>query len=84
MQSFLFLLGRCLSSCVAAVSNLLLSGVRNRCQPLRSLLFSSIFFCLIIIGQWYVLSVPVCSGVAFQPAHCTVSLKKMYRYSLEE
>jgi hypothetical protein len=52
------------------LSNLLLSGVLSRCQPLRSLLFSSIF-CLINIGQLYVLSVSVCSGVAFQPVYCT-------------
>jgi hypothetical protein len=63
-----------LSSCDAVLSNILLSGVCNRCQPLRGLLFPSIF-CLINIGQSYVLSVCVCSGVAFQPVHCTVSLK---------
>jgi hypothetical protein len=35
------------------------------------------FFCLIDIGQSYVLSVPVCSGIAFQPVHCIVSLKNL-------
>jgi hypothetical protein len=63
MQSFLFLLRTCLSSWVAVLSNL--------CQSLQSLPFSSMF-CLINIGQSYVLSVSVCSGVAFQRAHCTV------------
>jgi hypothetical protein len=80
MQSCLLLLRSCLSSCVAVLSNLLLSGVRNRCQPLRSL-FSSIF-CLINIGQSYVLSVSVCSGVASQPAHCTVLLKNFTAASI--
>jgi hypothetical protein len=76
MQSFLLLLRSCLSSCVAVLSNLLLSGVRNWCQLLWSLLFSSIF-CLINVGLLYVLNVSVCSGVAFQPARCIVSLKKL-------
>jgi hypothetical protein len=57
MQSFLLLLRGCLSSCVAMLSNLLLSGVRNRCQPLRSLL-SSIFL-FNNIRKSYVLSVYV-------------------------
>jgi hypothetical protein len=48
MQSFLLLLRSCLSSCVAVLSNLLLSGVRNRFQPLRSRIFSLIF-CVINI-----------------------------------
>jgi hypothetical protein len=65
MQSFLLLLWSYFSSCVAVLSNLLPSDVNNQCQCLRSLLFSSIFFCLINIGQSYVLSVSVCSGVAF-------------------
>jgi hypothetical protein len=81
MQSFLFLLRSCLSSCVAVLSNLLLSAVCNHCQPLQSLLFSSIL-CLTNIGQPYVLSVSVCSGVAFQPAHCTVSLKNLTAASI--
>jgi hypothetical protein len=81
MQSFLSLLRSCLSSCVAVLSNLLLSGVRNRCQPLRSLLFSLIF-CLINIEQSYVLCVSVSSAVAFQPAHCTVSLKNLTAASI--
>jgi hypothetical protein len=78
MQSFFFflLLRSCLSSCVAVLSNLLLSGVRNRCQSLRSLLLSSIF-CLINIGQSYAFSMSLCSGVACQPAHCIVSLKNL-------
>jgi hypothetical protein len=42
---------------------------------LYGVLFFLLFFCLINIGQLYVLSVSVCSGVVFQPAHCTVSLK---------
>jgi hypothetical protein len=76
MQSFLLLFRRCLSSCVAVLSNILLSGVHSRCQPPMSLLVYSIF-CLINVGQSYVLSVSVCSGVAFQPAHCIVSLKNL-------
>jgi hypothetical protein len=57
----------------AVLSNLLLSGVRNRCQPLRSLLVHSIS-CLINIGQSYFLSVSLCCDVAFQtsPLHCIV------------
>jgi hypothetical protein len=81
MQSFLMLLKSCLISCVAVLSNLLLSGVRSQCQPLWSLLFSSIF-CFINIGQSCVLSVSVCSGVAFQPAHCIVSLKNLTATSI--
>jgi hypothetical protein len=81
MQSFLFLLRSCLSSCVAALSNLLLSSVHSRCQPRRSLLFSSIF-CLINIGQSFALSMSVCSGVALQSAHCTVSLKNLTAASI--
>jgi hypothetical protein len=79
MQSFLLLLRSCSSSCVAVLSNLLLSGVRNRCQSLRSLLC---LFCLINIGQSYVLTVSVCAGVAFQPAHCIVSLKNLTAASI--
>jgi hypothetical protein len=52
MRSFLFLLRICLISYVLVLSNCFLSDVRNRCQPLRSLLF-----CLINIGQSYVLNV---------------------------
>jgi hypothetical protein len=81
MQSFLLLLRSCLSFCVAVLSHLLLSVVRNRCQSLRSLLFSSIF-CLINIGQTYVLSVSVCSGIAFKRAHCIVSLKNLTAASI--
>jgi hypothetical protein len=65
-QCSMLLLRSCLSSCVAVLSNLLLSGVCKRCQYIRSILFS-LLFCLINIGQPYVLSVSVCSGVAFQP-----------------
>jgi hypothetical protein len=32
-------------------------------------------FCFIWIGQSRVVSISVCSRVAFQPAHCIVSLK---------
>jgi hypothetical protein len=60
---------------------LLLFGVRSRCQPPRSLLFSSIF-CIIAIGQSCALSMSVCSGVVFQPAHCTVSLKNLTAASI--
>jgi hypothetical protein len=81
MQSFLLLLRSCLSSCAAALSNILLSGVRSQCQPLRSLLFSSIF-CLNNIGQSYVFSVSVCSGIVFQPSHCIVSLKNLTAASI--
>jgi hypothetical protein len=64
------------------LSNILFSGVLNRCQPLQSLLFSLIF-CLINIRQSsYVLSVSVCSGGAFQPVYCTVSLKNFTAASI--
>jgi hypothetical protein len=83
MQSFLLLLRSSLSSCVAVLSNLLLSGVRSRCQPLQSLLSASIF-CLIRIGQSYVLNVSVRSGIVFQPAHCVVLLKNnLYVYCFD-
>jgi hypothetical protein len=52
------LLRSCLSSCVAMLSNLLLFGVCNQPQSLQSLLFSSIF-CLINLGQSYVLTMYV-------------------------
>jgi hypothetical protein len=66
----------CLSSCVAVLSSLLLYGVWNLCQTLWGLCFSSIFCCTSIwIGQFKVVSISVCSGVAFQTAHCIVSLK---------
>jgi hypothetical protein len=41
---------------------------------------SSFFFsCLLInIGQLYSFNVYVCSDIAFQPAHCIVSLKKTF------
>jgi hypothetical protein len=81
MQSFLLLLRSCLSSWVAVLSNRLLSGVRNRCQSLRSFLFSSIF-CLINMGRPFVLSASVSSGVTFQPAHCTASLKNLTAASI--
>jgi hypothetical protein len=71
MLSFLLVLWSCLNCCIGVFSSLLLSGVRNRCQALRSLRFSSIF-CFIWIGQSRVVSVSVCSGVAFQPVHCIV------------
>jgi hypothetical protein len=81
LQSFLLLLRSSLSSHVAVVSNLLLSGVHNKCQSLRSLPFLQ-FFCLINIDQSYVLSVSVCSGVAFQPTFCVVSLKNLTAVSV--
>jgi hypothetical protein len=71
----------CLSSCVAVLSNLFLSGVRNWCQHLQNPLFF-FDFCLVNIGQLYVLSVSACSGVAFQPAHSTVSLKNLTAASI--
>jgi hypothetical protein len=43
MLSFLLVFRSCLSSRVAVLSSLLLSIVRNPCQALRSLSFSSIF-----------------------------------------
>jgi hypothetical protein len=63
------------------LSSLLFSGVRNRRQALRSLRFSSIF-CFIWIGQSRVVSISVYSGVAFQPAHCIVSLKNLTAASI--
>jgi hypothetical protein len=39
-------------------------------------------FSLIIIGQSYILSASVCSGVAFQPAHCAVQLKDLTAASM--
>jgi hypothetical protein len=56
MLSFLLLLRSCLSSCVAVLSNLLLSGVRNLFRSLRGVFFPLIF-CFINIGQSYTLSV---------------------------
>jgi hypothetical protein len=53
-----------LSSCVAALSNLLLAVVRKRRPSLRSLPFSATF-CLVLIGQSYALSVLLGPGVAF-------------------
>jgi hypothetical protein len=44
MLSFLLLMGSCLSSCVAALSSCLLSGVRSRCQLLQE---SSFFYDLL-------------------------------------
>jgi hypothetical protein len=40
---------------------------------------SSFFFdfCFIWIGQSRVVSISVCSGFSFQPAHCIVSLKNL-------
>jgi hypothetical protein len=46
-------------------------------NPYGDFFFSSSVFCLINIRQPYVLSVSVCSGVAFQPAHFIVSLKNL-------
>jgi hypothetical protein len=44
---------------------------------------SSFFvFCSINVEQSYVLSVSVCSGVLFQPAHCFVSLKNLAAASI--
>jgi hypothetical protein len=70
-----------LSFCVAALSSRLLSGVRSQCQLLQSLFFP-LFFCFISIGHWQVLNVSVCSGVAFQAAHCIVSLKTLTAASI--
>jgi hypothetical protein len=39
-------------------------------------------FFLVNIGQLYVLSVSVCSDIAFQPAHCIVSLKNLSAASI--
>jgi hypothetical protein len=65
---FLLLLRSCLSSCVALFSSVLFSDVRNRCQALQSLRFSSIFlFCedTVVEGIGYVgvfgYYVPACS-----------------------
>jgi hypothetical protein len=58
------------------LSNHLLSGVCNRYQSLQSILYSSAF-CLINTEQSYIFSVSMYSGVAFQPAHCTVSLNNL-------
>jgi hypothetical protein len=41
-----------------------------------------VFFCFIWIGQSRVLGVSMCSGVAFQPAHCTVLLKNLTAASI--
>jgi hypothetical protein len=49
MQSFLLLLRSSLSSCVAALSKVLLVGVHSQCHSLWRLPFSSTF-CLISIG----------------------------------
>lgn len=70
MQSFLLLLRSGLSSYSAVLSK------RKPRQSLWSLLLTS-SVCLIRIGQSYALSVSVCSGVAFPPAHCTVTLKTL-------
>jgi hypothetical protein len=80
MQSCLLLLSS-FSSFVAVLSNLLLSGFRNRCQSLWSLIFSSIFY-LINIRQPYALSMSVCSGVAFQPVNYIVLLKNLTAASI--
>jgi hypothetical protein len=37
----------------------------------------SLIFCFIWIGQSRVVSISVCSGVAFQPSRCIVSLKNL-------
>jgi hypothetical protein len=44
---------------------------------LMKCLKSSQIFCLINMGQSQVLTVSVCSGVVFQPAHCIASLKNL-------
>jgi hypothetical protein len=63
------------------LSNRLLCVVRSRCQSRRGLFFSSIF-CLINMGQSWDLRVSMCSGIAFQPAHCIVSLKSLTAASI--
>jgi hypothetical protein len=63
------------------LSNLLLSGVRNRCQSLQILLVSSIL-CLINVGQSCVLTMSVCFGVVFKPAHYIVLLKNLTAASI--
>jgi hypothetical protein len=63
------------------LSNLLLSGVRNRWKSLQSLLSSSIFF-LVNIGQSCVLSVSACSFVTFQLTPCIASLKNLTAASI--
>jgi hypothetical protein len=44
--------------------------------------FFPLFFCFISTGHWQVLNVSVCSGVAFQAAHCIVSLKTLTAASI--
>jgi hypothetical protein len=56
------------------LSNLLLSGVRNRRQSLGVFFFLN-FLLKISIGPC--LSVSVCSGVAFQPSHYIVSFQNL-------
>jgi hypothetical protein len=53
----------CLKSCVAVLSNRLLSGVRKRCQSRRSFR-SSTSFCLMTIGQPWILGLAGSVGVA--------------------
>jgi hypothetical protein len=81
MLSFFLVLRSCASSRVVVLNSLLLSGVHNRCQALRSLCFSSIF-CFALIGQSKIVSISVCSGVAFKPAHIIVSLKNLTAASI--
>jgi hypothetical protein len=49
---------------------------------LYGVFFFSLIVCLINIGQSYDLTVSVCSGVAFQPAHCNVSSKNLTAASI--
>jgi hypothetical protein len=70
-----------LSFFVAVLNNPLHSSVRYRCQSLRSLILSSLFY-LISIGQLYAIRVPVWSGVAFKLAHCIESLKNLTASSM--
>jgi hypothetical protein len=80
MLSFLLLMSY-LRCCIAALNSHLLSGVHSLCQILWSLLFSLIC-CLTSIGHSQVLNASVCSGIAFQPAHCIVSLKNLTAASI--
>jgi hypothetical protein len=74
MQLFLLLLRSYLCFCVAMLSNLLLLVF-----VIGAILYGIFFLlqicCLINIWQSYVLSVSICSGVAFQTAHRILSLK---------
>jgi hypothetical protein len=67
-RSFFIRRMSCLRSCVAVLSNRLLSGVHKRCQSWRSYLFPA-SFCLMMIGQPWILAVAGSVGVACQPAY---------------